>query len=421
MRTAAIGDAVWRGLLHRGETEYWKFSILWFTSMEVADRDGLVLRHYCPTYSQLNSFALLAANSLVRWRPRKLNPWSRAIHEGNQMRKIIPIICLTLAMANPACAESIASQCAGTLKFDTKTLDQNLLATLSVLRTISESNYENMKSGGAFEAITGYGMFSGNYQEAKAKAHEYESMFSQDQLTAASSKFFSQTLSPEGARAYAECIRGVSGAPISAWIENTETRNPVIVKVKLGDAWTSANISVTGPTPDTAPAPLVGGGSEDTMRFEHTPSQPFSVTIKATNPQTNQTRTETLEQAGYRSFKVTSSYVTDTGWVTCAAGCNGNTSGCSTSTGYTFVAPPHFRYDESTLAPDYSQAKFLGGPGVKLNSNVFPEKSETRNSAGELVRLTVTPRQCEGNSGDTQGTTTFPYSIRRIGETVVEQ
>src|SRR6478672_2274181 len=103
------------------------------------------------------------------------------------MRKIIAAISLVLVSAAtfPASAQSIASQCAGTLKFDTTTLDQNLLAALSVLNSISESNYDAMKQGGAFEAITGYGMFSGNYSQAQQKAREYRSMFSQDQLTVA--------------------------------------------------------------------------------------------------------------------------------------------------------------------------------------------------------------------------------------------
>lgn len=332
---------------------------------------------------------------------------------------VITLVALTLSAS--AIAQTPIAQCAQTLKYDTKTLDQNLLATLTAFSSMSESTFESAKTDAKANGVTAYGIFDGSYSDAQQKSRDYRQTFSQDQLTAWSSKFLSHTLSPEGARAYAECVRATSGAPISAWIENSQSRNPVIVKLKLGDAWIAADISVEGARPTSEPSRLDGGGSEATLRFPKNPRESFSVTVTARNPDTNQTRSVTVEQAPYRTVSVEKKYATDVGWVSCAAGCQGNTSGCSNSQGYTFVAPPNWTYEEETLSPDYSQARILGGPGVKLNSNVFPEKAPTKNSSGGLVRLTVTPRQCEGNSPHTQGTTSFPYSIRRSGLVAVEK
>jgi hypothetical protein len=328
---------------------------------------------------------------------------------------------MVAAFSTGAHAQTPLAQCAQTLKYDTQTLDQNLLATLTAVSSMSESTYESAKKDVKTNAYTAYGIFDGSYNEAQQKSRDYRQMFSQDQLTAWSSKFLSHTLSPEGARAYAECVRATSGAPISAWIENSQSHNLVIVKVKLGDAWTAATISVDGPQPALAASRLDGGGSEETLRFSINAKESFSTTINARNPQTNQTRSVTVDQGPYRNVTLERRDATDTGWVTCAAGCQGNTSGCSTSQGYTFVAPENWSYEENTLAPDYSQAKVLGGPGVKLNSNVYPEKAIAKNNAGQLIRLTATPRQCEGNSPNTQGTTTFPYSLRRTTLVAVER
>lgn len=337
------------------------------------------------------------------------------------MKKMLVAIAFALAAFSSALAQTPLSQCVQTLKYDVRTLDQNLLATLTAFSSMNEKTYEDAKKDIKSNAVTAYGIFDGSYSEAQQKSREYREMFAQDQLTVWSSKFLSHTLSPEGARAYAECVRATSGAPIAAWIENTETRTPISVKVKLGDAWTEADIAIDGAKPITSPSRLVGGGSEAILRFPVNPKESFSVTVTARNPSTKQTRSVLIEQGPYRTFKTEARNETDTGWVSCAAGCQGNTAGCGSSQPYTFVAPPNWYYDENTLAPNYAQAKVLGGPGVKLNSNVYPEKTATKNANGRLVRLVVTPRQCEGNSAHTQGTTTFPYTIRRTGFVVVEK
>lgn len=328
---------------------------------------------------------------------------------------------LVLSCAGTSIAQTLLAQCEGTLKYDTQELDQNLLATLTAFSSISESTFYSAKEAAKASGVTAYGIFDGSYESAQQKARAYRRTFLRDQYTSWSSQFLSHTLSPEGARAYAECVRVASGAPIAAWIENAQSRNPVVLKIKLGDTWTAADISVDGATPTTTPSRLNGGGSEQTLRFPHSPKKGFSVTVSARNPITNQTRSVTVEQAPYRNVKLETEYAIDTGWVSCAAGCGGNTAGCSNSQSYTFVAPPNWIYDEDTLAPDYSQAQVLGGPGVKLNSNVFPEKVPTTDENRRLVRLTVTPRQCEGNSAHAQGITKFPYSIRRSHVVAVEK
>jgi hypothetical protein len=339
--------------------------------------------------------------------------------KGENMKQFVTALIFLMTVVLPAYAQTPISECAQTLRYDTKSLDQNLLATLTAVSSMSESTFDSAKTDAAASGVTAYGIFDGSYSEAQQKARDYKQSFSIDQLTVWSSKFLSHTLSPEGARAYAECVRATSGAPVSAWIENTQSRNPINLKIKLGDAWTAAEISVDGASPNTAPTRLEGGGSEQTLRFEHNPSQSFSVTVTAKNPITSQTRSITVEQAPYRVVKLRAEHTTDEGWVSCAAGCGGNTAGCSTVEPYTFVAPATWSYDEDTLAVDYRRARVRGGPGVKFN-NVFPEKVPTK-SGGKLTRLTVTPRQCEGNSPHTQGTSTFPYTLRRSRQVAYQQ
>lgn len=336
------------------------------------------------------------------------------------MKQLAVLGVFTVALGH-ALAQAPIAQCTDTLKFDTQTLDQNLLATLSAFSTMSEKSYENSKKDIQTSAVTAYGMFDGSYSEAQQKARDFQQLIAINSVSSWSSKFVSNTLSPLGAKAYADCVQATTGAPLAAWIENTQTRTPIVLKIKLGDAWTRANISVSGATPDRRPRRLSGGGSEDTLRFAVDPKKDFSATIAATNPQTRQTRTITVEQAAYRVVKLKPINATETQWVSCAAGCQGNTSGCSSTTGTTFVAPVGWSYDENSLKEDYTQARVVGGPGVKLNSNVFPLKNITKDSSGRIVRMIVTPVQCEGNDKDTLGTSTFPYSLRRNGFTVVEE
>lgn len=317
--------------------------------------------------------------------------------------------------AAPASAQ--ISQCADTLKFDTRTLSQNLLARLSAVSQMTERTFEETKREGGLDLID---IFSGSFSAARQKSREYTSKLSEEQRLAISSEFVSHTLSPAGARAYAECVRGVTGAPLAAWIENTQVRNPVVVKVRLGDSWMAADVTVTGAGSAVAPVRLEGGGSETSFRFAHTPSEPFSVSVTARNPQTNQTRTVDLEQAGYRSLSVVKRYATDTGMVTCGAGCQGNTAGCPLATPFTFVAPDGDQYEEETLAAHPDQAVILGGPGVRFN-NLTAGKAAGVDAEGRLVKLTVTPRNCEGNSAHTQGIVKFPYTIRRFGYSIIEK
>lgn len=332
--------------------------------------------------------------------------------------KIIAVIVIAFA-CSPSIAEVSIGKCSDALQFDTTTLESNSIAALSLFNSISESEFEDTKKKGGLNVVD---LFSGTYSEGRKRAREYSSLLQQRSINISTDKFLNHTLSKDGARAYAECIRAATDSPVSAWIENARVKNPIVVKVRLGTAWTEGTISVSGATPETFNDKLQGGGSETTIRFEHPLNRTFSVTITLKNSKTEQTRTVSLERDVYRSVKIERTTRTEEGWVSCAAGCHGNTAGCAQSVPYTFSAGSGEWYESDKPVMNVARAELLGGPGIHLERNVFIQTSQIENdSSGRIIGVTGTPMQCEGYSPNTQSTVKFPITLRKSTWVAIEK
>jgi hypothetical protein len=295
-------------------------------------------------------------------------------------------------------------RCAETLQFDTVVLQKNYAAQLSVLNTITRSNYEQMKTnlGGSLGDI-----LSGNFDQFSEKRSQMQSSFSLDQQVQISENLYQRILSPEGARAYALCIRAHDA--LVAWASSTGiTSNKVAVTVRNNLPGTGTmTYTVAGATPLNQPEEL-SSGSEQTLIFNSPRNQEFFLVLNGKNVQSNASfSVPPIELPAYVEYQRIPEFQTVSGVGSCAAGCNGSTSGCQIHRPAILNAPMGFTLDPRSLRPG---TRTSTSPGI----NIDPPWTWTKSPEDAPVTMTGQPGQCDSGSAHTQQKADYEWLIQAV-------
>jgi hypothetical protein len=315
---------------------------------------------------------------------------------------LMPSAALMTA-AGPAMAQP--TRCSEALQFDTTVLQRNVAAQLSVLNTVNSSNYDQMKNslGGSF-----LDLFSGNFNQFSEKRSQIQSSFSQEQRTEISENLYQRVLSPEGAKAYALCMR--IHDPLVAWVSSSgisSNRVAVTVRNNLPGTGTIA-YTVSGATPLNPPEPLTAG-SEQTLVFNAPRGSEFFLVLNARTSQNNASLTvPPIELPAYVEYRREPEYRDISASGFCSAGCQGSTSGCQAPRSATLAAPTGFVFQTETL--HQSARTTVGGPGIAID----PPWSWSRTPNSSPVVMTGVPGQCDGASPHSQGTVEYQFTARAV-------
>ncbi len=337
------------------------------------------------------------------------------------MRKLVMSIAVALTAtasvtgvalrSDPAQAQQ--NNCNGVIQFDTTLLQTNYAAQLSILNTVTQSNYQQSKQDLGL-SIPEY--FTGSFSEFEERRSELRSSFSQQQLTTFSQNLQQRLVSPQSARMYEVCMRG--NRPFVAWISSTGvTSNYVTVTVKNQLAGSSSiAYTVAGATPVNQPAPLTSG-SEQTLIFNAPRNRDFILVVNGQNAQTGASYSPPpLELPAYVEYRREAETRTVSGTGRCGAGCQGNTAGCQEHQNATLAAPSGFRLQPNTR--HLSRRTVVGGPGV----NIDPPWSWVSTPAGSSAPnvMVGTPGNCDGMSPHTQGIVDYQFSVDAVRYRMVQ-
>lgn len=320
------------------------------------------------------------------------------------------VLALAALFSSPALAQ--AGRCTETLQYDTKIMERNVAAQMSVFNTINASNYSQMKTnlGASFP-----GYFGGTFDQFNEQRNQLNSQFSQSARSQISEKLYQRVVSATGARNYALCIQ--AGAPLSAWVSSTGVLdNRIAVTVHNGQAGNSLmTYTVSGATPLNPPEPL-SSGSDQTLFFTSPRSADFFLVINGRNAQTNASYTvPPIEMPAYVAYERKPEPREVSGTGRCGAGCQGNTSACPIRNPASLAAPAGF-----TLLPDTlrqtGRTTVPGTPGI----NIDPPWTWTKTPNDAPVVMTGTPGACDGASPHTQGAVDYQFSVQAVRYTLVK-
>ncbi|MCX7360149.1 MAG: hypothetical protein NT015_18670 [Alphaproteobacteria bacterium] len=301
-------------------------------------------------------------------------------------------------------AQAQPNNCSSVIQYDTTVLQTNYAAMLTVLNTVTQSNYQQSKQDlGA--SIPGY--FDGSFSDFEQRRSELRSSFSQQQLTTFSQNLYQRLVSPQSARMYEYCMRGTQN--FSAWVSSTGiTNNRVAVTVRNNIPGTGRiTYSVTGASPMNQPTALTSG-SEETLYFNAPKNQDFFLVINARNGDASFS-VPPIELPAYIEYRRVAETRTVTGTGRCGAGCQGNTSGCQLHRDAVLAAPSGYTLSPSTRY--LSSRTTVGGPGI----NIDPQWTWVSTPAGPTPNNMVgTPGVCDGMSPHTQGITDYQFSIEAV-------
>jgi hypothetical protein len=303
------------------------------------------------------------------------------------------------------------NECEKLIQFNTTAINRDFATQFSVLKFVNQDNYELLKQ--KYEAsIPGY--FSGSYDDFKQKRNQLTQLFIAAGFTSLQESYYHHGLSPEGAKAYSECVAKTTNEPIAAWIEAITESNVVVgVRCGLGGDVT-AHLSITGTNqPQNSPEPLKAN-SQDALVFDYDPRKDFTIAIKCTIEESGATSFRVISLPKTRRFEIQKERKEITGNMICGAGCQGNSTGCYMYTDVMLAADPDFYLLPETLIE--TSRRVIGGPGIKT-----VQFSWVEDKIGEKVRRLIGhPYAVEGSSGHTQGIVEITWRVIAEREYLVE-
>ena len=294
-------------------------------------------------------------------------------------------------------------QCEPLIQFDTVITSDEFASTYTLLELVNESNYESAKKSLDVK-IPDY--FTGNFKEFQEKRSELKRMIDQSNTTYSKSNYYHHILSGTGAMLYAECLAKNSNKPIAAWVE-ARTDSVIIIGIRsglIGDSKIEYQISGAVPQ-NPGPDNILTSGSIKHFSFDYNTKKDFSVIFTGTIK--NNGGTQSTVVIVPKTVKLVKKYDRKllSGKIKCGAGCQNNRYGCEEVRDLTFVADPDFNLVENSLRK--GKEVVVGGPGVR-NYKVDIRKED---SGRQLKRLTLHPRDVEGNDPHGQGLIEVEYTI----------
>jgi len=284
--------------------------------------------------------------------------------------------------------------CENLLQFDVTSISSDYASQFAALRVVSQQNYEQMKHKLA-ASVPGY--FDGDYQSFSLKRSKLNQLFAETGSTEIHRSYFTRSLSPEGARAYAECIARSSEKPVAAWVE-AATDSHIVIGLKTavtGDA--DVSYTTVGPTPINGATGTLKGGGQAALMFTYNPAMDFVVAFNATIAQTGGQHMVVVELPKRRRFERRTRHAEVAGFAVAGAGGHGNTAANPMWEDLDLVAPAgHYFLPETRRVV---RTEVVGGPGL---SQYQIEWRETKDAEGQVVKLTAHPVGMNGGS-NTQG------------------
>lgn len=294
--------------------------------------------------------------------------------------------------------------CENLLQFDVTAVSVDYASSFAVFRIINEQNYDSMKQ--KFSAnVPDY--FDGNYESFSRKRSELNKLFAQSGTTEIHKSYFTRSLSPEGARAYAECVARQSEKPIAAWIEAI-TDSKIIVALQCGlSGNVDVSYSVVGPQPEPANTStgVLTSGSRVPLMFSYNPAVDFVVAFSVKVSQTSAQDMVVVELPKRRRFEQKTRTIELTGYAKAGAGGNGSTVANPLWEDLELVAPPGYYLLPETRR--VTRNEIIGGPGLSQYHLTWREE---KNNEEKVVKLTAHPEGMNGGA-HTQGIINIHISV----------
>lgn len=299
--------------------------------------------------------------------------------------------------------------CENLIQFNVEALNRNKATMFAALKFVNQENYAQMKER---YSATVPGYFDGDYENFKKERNKLTQLFIAAGYTSLQESYYRHSLSPEGAKAYAECVARTAQKPIAAWIEKvTDDFVAVGVRCGLGGS-VNVKYEVYGATPKNAPSILKAGGSE-VLLFDYNPKQPFIVAINATVQESGAQDSVVVDLPKVRNFEIRKEQKEVSGQMMAGAGCQGNTAGCQIYRDVILVADQDYYLLPNTLRVVREES--FGSGLMRYSVSWVQDANE-----GPVRRMVGHPYGFEGNSGDTQGIGYITWAVTAEREYIVE-
>lgn len=284
--------------------------------------------------------------------------------------------------------------CENLLQFDVTSISSDYASRFAALRVVNQENYDQMRQK-LSASIPGY--FDGDYQSFSLKRSKLNQLFAETGATEIHHNYFTRSLSPESARAYAECVARTSAKPIAAWVEAVTDSN-IVIGLKTAVAGdTDVSFTTVGPTPINGATGTLTGGGEKALMFSYNPATDFVVAFNATIAQTGGQHMVVVELPKRRRFERHTRQAEVAGFAVAGAGGQGNTSANPLWEDLDLVAPAgHYFLPETRRVV---RTEIISNPGL---TQYQVEWRETKDAEERVVKMTAHPVGMNGGP-HTQG------------------
>jgi hypothetical protein len=296
------------------------------------------------------------------------------------------------------------SQCVAGLKPNELSISNDYAAQWHYLQSLDESSYKVGLQSGQVAAILGPIPLSASYSEFSERRNNYVSRYEFSGTITATEDYFHLIYTPDGYKAYAECIRAASQQPFKMWVSGRSGESIVIdVEVDLPHEVTGT-VEVTGPNNQKENINFTG----DTLRqvkFVVNPAEDFLVNAQVVTASGEGVGTATLTFPRQRHFEKREITRPVTAHAKCQAGCHGKYHGCQTVINVEMVPSTI----NATFADDYHM-QTLSNNGIR--SINYKWKASKRRITTEMV--------CKADSKHTQKTIKLMAVVTEVEEKIIE-
>jgi hypothetical protein len=314
-----------------------------------------------------------------------------------------------------------ADNCASLLQVDVTKISTDLASLYVALSQVDQTNYDQAKSSwGA--AVPDY--FSGSFDDFKQKYNTLHTMFSQTDATSLSQDYYTRTLSPAGAQAYATCVCQTSNSPLIAWVSGS-TSSSISIKVRCGASGIVHVDAIIGGAAPLAGPPTVQingqamyeftAGSESVFLFPHKDTDDFALIINGVVKETQAPANAEVLLQRKRIFTTQTLSGIKTGTIRIGAGGFKNYMGNQLCDPCQIVADEGYALVPATI--QQVSRTVIGGPGVR---NWAYDTTPNKDTNGRIVSITISPKNVVGNDDNAQGIENVVYSVEQIKTVAVE-